>query len=109
MPGNQHFHGPENHKDDSLIAGLLAEWGDCPGPCSHGQRGTIRLADMGVIAEPAEAGMGQAAADWGRLRHSKPAQLRRVWRNDPPLGTPAPGRPGGFRGALHVDIEHSFM
>lgn len=59
------------------------------------------------LAEPSEAGMGQGAPDRGRLGHSEPAQLWGIWRHDTPPGTPAPGCPGGFRGTVLTDTEHS--
>ena len=49
-------------------------------------------------AEPSEAAVGQGAADWGCLGHPEPAQLWRLWRHDPPSGTPAPSSAGSLRG-----------
>ena len=50
-------------------------------------------------AEPAEAGLGQGAADWGRLWHPVPAQFRGFWGADTPPPSPAQrhltGTPGG--------------
>ena len=42
-------------------------------------------------AEPSKAYMEQGAPDRGRLWHSEPAQLWRLWGNDPPLGPLARG------------------
>ena len=49
-------------------------------------------------AEPSEACVEQGAPGWRCLRHTEPAQLRRLWRDDAPPGALAPGRhrgPGG--------------
>lgn len=68
---------------------------------------SVNWLTLGSLAEPSEAGMGQGAPDRGRLGHSEPTQLWGIWRHDAPPGTPAPGCPGGFRGKVPTDTEHS--